>query len=145
MTAWIVRTGIAVSRLLTNSAASLRRLTMFEMLLQRAPRGCVQRHLARLETLTLADAHAAGAIVHGDVGNLQRGNLADTQPGLQHELHHGIVPRRQTMGGSTGGAQQGMDLNIGQTGRLAITGGTHGPDMARDVSVQRAGSAGPSA
>jgi hypothetical protein len=49
------------------------------------------------------------------------------------------------MGGSTGGAQQGMDLNIGQAGRLAIAHGTHGPDMAGDVSVQGAGTARPSA
>ena len=121
------------------------RLAAFKMLLERAARGCVQCHLARLETLALADTHAAGTVVHGDVGNLERGDLADAQPGLQHELCQRVVPRREAVGGGAGSAKQRVNLDVGQADRLAVANSTHGPNVMCDVGSQRAGAARPSA
>ena len=146
MTAWIVRTGIVVSRLLTNSGASLSGAwPPFEILLERAAHGGVQGHFTRLETLAVADAHAAGAVVHGDVGNLQRGDFTDAQSGLKHELRDRVVPRREAMGGGAGRAKQRVDLDVGQAGRLAVAHRAHGPDVARGIGSQDAGPARPSA
>ena len=78
----------------------------------------------------MADAYAAGAVVHADVPHLQGRDFADAQAGLQHELRHGVVPRREAVRGSAGGAQQGVDLWIRQAGRLAIAHGAHGTDVA---------------
>jgi len=37
-------------------------------------------------TFAAMDAHAAGAIVHGEIGNSQRCHFADPQARLQHKL-----------------------------------------------------------
>ncbi len=93
----------------------------------------------------MADAHGAGAVAHADVAHPQGSDLADTQAGLQHELRHGVVPRGQAVRGSTGGAQQGVHLGVGQASRLAVARGAHGPDIARGVGSQGAGPARPPA
>ena len=42
---------------------------------------------ARLEAFAVSNAHDAGSIVHGDVGDLQGGDFADPETSLEHELH----------------------------------------------------------
>ena len=93
----------------------------------------------------MSDADAAGSIVHGDVGDPQGSDFADPQAGLEYQLHHRIVTRRQPVGGSAGGAQNGVNLDIGQANRLQITHSAHRPDPVRDVRRQGAGPARPSA
>ena len=51
-------------------------------LAQRPAGGGVERHLALLEALAVADADHTGAVAQGDVGAAQRGHLADAQAGL---------------------------------------------------------------
>ena len=40
---------------------------------------------------------SAGAGVHRDVGQPKRGQFANAQSGLQDQLHHRIIPRRQAV------------------------------------------------
>jgi hypothetical protein len=72
--------------------------TMLEVLPEGAPRGGVQRHLARFESFALADANAAGAVAHADIGDGQGCDLPHAQPGLQHDLRQPVVSRRQAVG-----------------------------------------------
>jgi hypothetical protein len=116
-----------------------------EILLECAARGGIQRHLAGFEAFAVADAHGAGTVAQGDVGRPQCRHFADAQPGLQHHLGQRVVARSEAMGRSAGGAQQCMDLGIGQTGRLAIAHHAHRPEIAGDIAAQCAGAARPSA
>jgi len=93
----------------------------------------------------VADARAAGAIAHDDIGYPQCRDLADAQSRLQHQLHHGIVAAGKAVRGSTRRAQQCMDLDIEQPDRLLVARGAHRPDIPRGVGGKGASAARPSA
>ena len=102
-------------------------------------------HTVRAFWSALTNADAARPIAHADVGDRQGRHLADTQPGLKHDLHQRIVPRRQAVGRGAGRTQQSMGLDVGQANRLTIPHGAHRPDVAGGVGAERAGSARPPA
>jgi hypothetical protein len=77
-------------------------LTRIEILPERAPSGSVQRYIACFEPLAMPNTDAAGAVAYGQVGDLQRGDFADAQSGLEHQLDKRIVARGMTMAGRTG-------------------------------------------
>ena len=64
---------------------------------------------------------------------------------LQQVLGQRVVARGEAVGRSPGGAQQRMDLGIGQADRLTIAHRAHRPEVAGDIAAQRAGAARPSA
>ena len=120
-------------------------IPLFKKLVERAPDCCIQRYLARLETLAVTDAHTTGTIVHSEVGNAQRCDFADSQPRSKHELGHRVIPRGEAVRGGPGGTQQRMHFNIGETGRLLVTHSTHRPDIARGIGCETAGALCPPA
>ena len=85
----------------------------------------------------MSDADAPGSIVHRDIGDPQGGDFADPQAGLEHELHHRVVARRQPVGGSAGGARTAWtSTSVRPTGwrsRTVRTGRT--PCATSDVRV----------
>jgi len=93
----------------------------------------------------MADAHVAGTVAQGNVGHPQRPDFANAQPGLQHHLDQRVVTRGEAVGRSPGGAQQRVDLGIGQADRLTVAHRAHRPEVAGDIAAQRASAAGPSA
>jgi hypothetical protein len=116
-----------------------------EILTQGAAHGGVERDLAILEALAVPDAHAAGAVAQHDIGQAQGTDLADPKPGLHQELHEGVVAPGQTVGRGAGGAQQGVDLGVGEADRLTIAHPAHRPDVTGDIPVQGAGILRPAA
>ena len=96
----------------------------------------VQRDLAGPQSCALGDADTAGASVHRDVGQPKGGKFANAQSGLQDQLHHRIIPWRQAMRRGAGGAQQRLDLVIGQAVGSAVADGAHEWDMTHGLSIE---------
>jgi hypothetical protein len=114
-----------------------------EELAQRPAGSGVERHLALLEALAVADADRAGPVAQRDVGAAQGRNFADPQTGLQHELDQGVIAPGEAMGTLAGGTQQAMDFGRGQADRFALAGQANRPDFRSDVGGDDAAGLGP--
>ena len=91
----------------------------------------------------MTNADSSGAVADSNVGNLKRGYLANSEPGLKHQLGKRIVTRGQTVARCSGRPKQRVNLDIIETGRLAVAYHAHWSNVADKITRHGTGSARP--